>query len=94
MKKINLDVMPDVNIATFASALPDHAPEQEDAKDLASEQFLYSLSKLTELKLALSRSQQQLKAAQQQIETLEKINSCLSSTLSDSFKRHLGPSGV
>jgi diguanylate cyclase (GGDEF)-like protein len=77
MKKINLDVMPDVNIATFASALPAHVPEQEDAKDLASEQFLYSLSKLTEFKLALSRSQQQLKAAQQQIDTLEKINSCL-----------------
>ena len=39
MKKINLDVMPDVNIATFASALPAHVPEQEDAKDLASEQL-------------------------------------------------------
>ena len=42
MKKINSDVMPDVNIATFASALPAHVPEQEDAKDLPGH------SKLTE----------------------------------------------
>jgi diguanylate cyclase len=88
MKKINLDVMPDVNIFTFASALPVHVPEQEAAKNLASGQLLCSLSKLTEIKLALSRSQHELKAAQQQIETLEKTNSCLRQKLKRLEKKY------
>jgi diguanylate cyclase len=77
MKKINFNAIPDTDIAAFIGALSAHIPVQADAKDIASAQLQYALSELTELKLALSRSQQRFKAAQQQIETLEETNSYL-----------------
>jgi diguanylate cyclase (GGDEF)-like protein len=51
--------------------------EQVGAEDPVPAQSLHSLSELEELKRALARSQQQLTAAQQQIETLVETKGCL-----------------
>jgi len=73
MKKMNLYGMPD---AAMAGCTGD-APEQEGAENPVYGQLQHSLSELADLKRAFATSQQQLKAAQQQIETLAETNAYL-----------------
>ena len=73
MKKINLYGMPDAAMAGRTS----DASGQDGSESPISAQFQDSIPEIVELKRALATSQQQLKAAQQQIETLTDSNACL-----------------
>jgi len=69
--------MPHMAMTTRTSIQPLYAPAQEAAGNPVYCQLQHPISELTELKRALATSQQQLKAAQEQIETLAKSNACL-----------------
>ena len=83
MKKLNLCAIPYISEARCTSNQPSYFPGQAGPDNPVHTQ----LSELTELKRALATSQQQLKAAQQQIETLEKNNASLRQKLIRLAKR-------
>jgi diguanylate cyclase len=74
---MNLYGIPDNAMAERTGDIPKH----ESTKDPVYAQLQHSHSELAELKRALTTSQQQLKAAQQQIETLAETNAGLSQKL-------------
>lgn len=71
MKPRNVNHIPEVMAPGDSSSPP--PPDATPAADLLPQAF----SELTELKLALAASQQQLKSARRQIEALTETNACL-----------------
>ncbi|MGR8980314.1 MAG: diguanylate cyclase domain-containing protein [Gammaproteobacteria bacterium] len=77
MYKPNLYGITNITVAGLTNTQPHHLPQQEGFENPVRTQLLHPFLEPEELKRALATSQQQLKAAQQQIETLAETNAYL-----------------